>query len=148
MYLQGAPLACILQNSRSEAFLPFSIPLSQVPGFCPHAPCSAPLIFQKQPAATCLPVRIIFILPFIRNRDLLSSTEEVSDLSHSHCSDLIHLGDEWLPGVLFSLTGQFENICMQSVWRARLLLWCWLQRNCLHSAQLESPPASWGDTVN
>lgn len=114
MYLQGWPLASILQKSSSEAFPPFSIPHLHVPGFCPLAPCSAPLIFQRQPASICLPVQIIFILPFISNRDILSFTEEVSDLSCSHSPDLIHLGDVWLClGFLFSLTRQFENIYRQ-----------------------------------
>lgn len=116
MYLQGWPLASILQKSSSEAFPPFSIPHLHMPGFCPLAPCSAPLIFQRQTASICLPVRIIFVLPFISNRDILSFTEEVSDLSCSHSPDLIHLGDVWLClGFLFSLTRQFENIYMQSV---------------------------------
>lgn len=115
MYLQGWPLAHIVQKSSSEIFLPFSIPLSHVPGFCPLAPCSAPLIFQRQPARICLPVRVIFVLPFISNRDILCF-KEVSDLSHSHSLDLIYVDDVWLClGFLFSLIRQFENIYMWSV---------------------------------
>lgn len=32
------------------------------------------------------------------------------------------------------------------MWRGtQLLLWCWLQRNCFHFAQLQPPPVSWCD---
>lgn len=106
---------------------------------CLLAPCNTPLIFRGM-LASVFPT---LILCFIVNRDILSSTEKVSDHLHFHSSDLIHLDNTWVClGFHFSLTRQFV---LYVWWRAQLLLWCWLQRNYSHFAQLESPPVSLGD---
>ena len=76
------------------------------------------------PEAACLmsvsPGIVIPILPSTSNRDSLSFTERVSDLSHFHSSDLIHLEDVWL-----YLSFLFSLLKILKIFAQRVFHTCW-----------------------